>query len=574
MGPPLRRRELISNVLRLAPYIAIGILIGPVVTGLIFIIGPAFGYSLLLDIHGYSLDAFGAVFATAGIWHSIWLSFWIGPATALISMTIVALFTASFSGTRIFSVILNLIKPVLAMPHAAAAFALAFLLAPSGFLLRLLSPEVTGFTRPPDWLIINDPEGFALLVGLVAKEIPFLFLVLIAALPQADERRAIVARNLGHGRVCSWLVAVFPLVYAQIRLPVYAVIAFASSVVDVAMILGPGTPPTLSIQILRWMSDPDLSMRLVAAAAALVQFGVTLATLGAWWLIEQGVKRLGSALTSGGWRFCKDGIVRMVSGVGALVPLISVILGIGVLALWSVSGLWRFPEMLPRDFRFDTWMEEALSIWKVSNRAIIIGCLSSIVALIIVILCLENEYRRDIRLSKWARLTLYLPLLVPQVAFLTGLSIWLLWQGWDGNLLAVTFAHLIFVLPYTYLILADPWHSFDTRYLTAARLMGKSETMVMLSIRLPILLRPIMTAFALGFAISVAQYLPTLLIGAGRQPTITTEAVALASGGNRRLVGVYALMQTLLPFVMFALTAAIPSLLWRNRRALKPGLGQ
>ena len=41
----------------------------------------------------------------------------------------------------------------------------------------------------------------------------------------------------------------------------------------------------------------------------------------------------------------------------------------------------------------------------------------------------------------------------------------------------------------------------------------------------------ILTAAAVGFAVSVGQYLPTLLIGAGRLPTITTEAVALASGG-------------------------------------------
>ncbi len=79
------------------------------------------------------------------------------------------------------------------------------------------------------------------------------------------------------------------------------------------------------------------------------------------------------------------------------------------------------------------------------------------------------------------------------------------------------------------------------------------------------LLRPILTALALGFAISVAQYLPTLLIGAGRVPTITTEAVALASGGDRRLIGIYALVQTLLPAVGFALALSLPKLLYPNK---------
>jgi hypothetical protein len=47
----------------------------------------------------------------------------------------------------------------------------------------------------------------------------------------------------------------------------------------------------------------------------------------------------------------------------------------------------------------------------------------------------------------------------------------------------------------------------------------------------------ILTAAAVGFAVSVGQYLPTVLIGADRLSTIATEAVALSSGGNRRIIG-------------------------------------
>jgi len=39
--------------------------------------------------------------------------------------------------------------------------------------------------------------------------------------------------------------------------------------------------------------------------------------------------------------------------------------------------------------------------------------------------------------------------------------------------------------------------------------------------------------FGVGFAVSVAQYLSTLYVGAGRLRTVTTEAVTLASGAQR-----------------------------------------
>ncbi|MEE4348467.1 MAG: ABC transporter permease, partial [Paracoccaceae bacterium] len=84
----------------------------------------------------------------------------------------------------------------------------------------------------------------------------------------------------------------------------------------------------------------------------------------------------------------------------------------------------------------------------------------------------------------------------------------------------------------------------------------------------PILLRPVLTAAAVGFAVSVGQYLPTLLIGMGRVSTLTTEAVALSSGGDRRLIGVYALSQTVMPLVGFALALALPAVLFRNRRGV------
>ena len=83
------------------------------------------------------------------------------------------------------------------------------------------------------------------------------------------------------------------------------------------------------------------------------------------------------------------------------------------------------------------------------------------------------------------------------------------------------------------------------------------------------LLRAILISMAVGFAVSVGQYLPTVLIGAGRLETITTEAVALASGGNRRIIGVYAFMQMLLPALGFAVATLVPALIFRNRRAMR-----
>ena len=90
---------------------------------------------------------------------SVLLSLATGLATTAVSLTIVLVFVAAFAGTRLFGRIQHLISPLLSVPHAAAAFGLAFLIAPSGMIARMLSPELTGWERPPDLLIVNDPMG-------------------------------------------------------------------------------------------------------------------------------------------------------------------------------------------------------------------------------------------------------------------------------------------------------------------------------------------------------------------------------------------------------------------------------
>ena len=158
---------------------------------------------------------------------------------------------------------------------------------------------------------------------------------------------------------------------------------------------------------------------------------------------------------------------------------------------------------------------------------------------------------------------------MPQIAFLFGLQILFAYVGFDGTFFAVLLVHLVFVFPYVLLSLSDPWWAWDPRYGHAVRALGRGPDTVFWRVRLPMLTRPVLTAAALGFAVSVALYLPTLLIGGGRWPTVTTEAVALASGGDPRLIGATALLQALLPFLGFAVAALLSAALFRNRRHMR-----
>jgi putative thiamine transport system permease protein len=157
---------------------------------------------------------------------------------------------------------------------------------------------------------------------------------------------------------------------------------------------------------------------------------------------------------------------------------------------------------------------------------------------------------------------------VPQIGFLFGVQLLLVRIGLDGTHVAVVWAHLLFVLPYVFLTLADPYRSLDPRYARSALALGKPPWVVWFRVKLAMLLRPILIACAVGFAVSAAQYVPTLFAGGGRIMTLTTEALSLAAGSNRRTVGVVAFTLAVLPLLGFALAIGVPAWRFRHRRAL------
>jgi putative thiamine transport system permease protein len=507
--------------------------------------------------------------AEPGIWMSAFLSIFTGLSATAISLAIAAAVIGAGGGTRAFAWLTRLISPLLAVPHAAAAFGFLFLFSPSGFLSRLVSPELTGWTRPPDVLIPNDTWGLSLIAGLVLKEVPFLLLMALAARGQVKmaESRQLIA-SFGYGRLAGFMLGIWPQLYRRMRLPVFAVLAFSVSVVDVAAILGPTNPAALGMRLVGWMNDPDLSMRFAASAGAVLLVIATLASVLIWLGLEQLGGMLLRSQSGSGRRRARDGMAQTLALCAAGLVALFNLAGLALLALWSIAGLWQFPDALPSGLTLISWMAARPQLGGPLGTSLITALLASILSLVLVVLVLLRASHTG-REMKAGQFLLYAPLIVPQASFLFGLQLLVLGSSISVSLPLLIFSHLIFVLPYVFLSLSDPWRGFDARYEHVAFGLGRSRWDVFWKVRLAVLLRPVLTALAVGFAVSIGLYLPTVLIGAGRLPTIATEAVALASGGTRRVIGVYAFLQTLLPFVMFLIAAAVPALLFRGRRAMR-----
>jgi len=553
------------------PWLTIALLSLPVASGVLGAMAPAFGYLPVLGGDSLTLAPWRQLLEVPGLADMVRLSVVTGLASSALSLGIVVLFLGSFLHTPLYRRVQRWLSPLLAVPHAAAAIGLAFLLAPSGWVARGLSPWASGWQYPPDFAFPGDAWGLSLILGLVIKEVPFLLLMSLAALVQCQAReRLTVARSLGYRPLTGFLKVVMPGLYPLLRLPLYAVIAFASSTVDVAMILGPSTPPTLAVSVVGWLNDPALSMHFMASAGALLQMLLTLTALGIWYALERLVVCLSRRWWWDGRRQCGE---RWLGGMA--LTTMRLVLGLMLaslagLMLWSVAAYWPFPRFLPWPPTLHNWQAAADDLIVPVGQSLLVATAATLLSLVLVLGSLEAETLRRRPMRRWAQVILYLPLLVPSVAFLFGLVMMQAQAGIQPGLGAVIVGHAVFVLPYVFLSLAESYRRLDPRWSQQARSLGAGPWRVFLCVRLPLLLAPILTAAAVGFAVSVGQYLPTVMMGAGRVVTVTTEAVSLASGGDRRLTAIFALAQLLLPALGFLLAMLVPRYLFRRRQDLLP----
>jgi putative thiamine transport system permease protein len=540
------------ELLQAVPALTLALFLAPVAAGLLGTLLPAFGLLPALGGNELGLEPWRRLLLAPELPAALRLTLTSGLLASIVSVALVVAFCATAHDTRLFRALQRLLSPLLAVPHAAVAIGLAFLLAPSGWLVRLLSPWATGWTAPPDLATVQDPLALALAVGLVVKEVPYLLLMTLAAAGQVQVKESLaIARSLGYGATTAWLKAVLPRIYPQIRLPIYAVIAYSLSVVDMALLLAPATPPPLAPLLLRWFNDPDFAMHFCAAAGAILQLLIVVGAIALWRLAEAVVAHLGRRRIAGGGR---GHSARALRAAVVSTMLLVVTLAVAALlanALWSVADRWRYPAILPTEWTLERWRHHADALGALLGTTAGLGAAAALAALALTLGCLENEQRHGLHLSNRGLWLIYAPLLVPQMSFLFGLQVLLVSIGLDGTWIGLAWSHLLFVLPYVFLSLGDPFRRLDERYARSARCLGASPARVFWRIKLPMLRRPVLAAFAVGFAVSAGQYLPTLFAGAGRFATLTTEAVGLAAGADRRVIGLFALMQAALPWLPF-----------------------
>lgn len=447
---------------------------------------------------------------------------------------------------------LSALTSILATPHVAFTVGLLWLFAPTGELIRLLHAATELFAIPPMGWPLPEKSLVTLTLVLVLKELPFLLLMALVQqqhLPFA--RWQLQAQSLGWSPRRIWWGLLVPALLPRLGLPIAAIMIYSLSVVDIPLMVGPNTPSLLAVEVFeqqyQWRAD-------------------TLAQSGAWLLVGLGVLLLGglklllpTVITGIAWwreRSHKQGKQLPLSiskGLLKLLFALGVLVLIGLL-LQSLAGAWFYPRVLPSQWELARWGQEWPYLQPLLLHSFGLALGSAVLSVLAAVAVLERQRQRG---QTQLQLLPLLALLLPQVPLVLG---WQQWLGQGNSALWVIWSHAIFGFPYAYLVMHGAWVRFDARWLYQAQSLGYSSWQAWYKVLVPLQKAPLIMALVLAFSVSIAQYLPTLWLAGGTLPTLTTETVSIASGGDWRVASLYALMQTALPMLLLLLGWF---LLWR-----------
>lgn len=224
-----------------------------------------------------------------------------------------------------------------------------------------------------------------------------------------------------------------------------------------------------------------------------------------------------------------------------------------VLGLASVAESWRWPHLLPAGVTAVEWRALLASRSRLGEAlatsallAVLSGAGAAVVALPIG--------RALARLDGWRRhvgaALAFLPAIAPPVALGTGLQLAVLGLGLGGTLGGVALAHLVPAASYAALLYLAAFRQLGPRVDDEAATLGAGALARWRMVLLPLLRRPMLDAFVLGFLVSWSQVPLTLLAGGGAVRALPVEILALLQAGQERAAGAGALVLLLPPTLL------------------------
>ncbi|MFM9881922.1 MAG: ABC transporter permease [Burkholderiales bacterium] len=199
------------------------------------------------------------------------------------------------------------------------------------------------------------------------------------------------------------------------------------------------------------------------------------------------------------------------------------------------------------------------------GRSIVLALMVMVITAVLSTM-LAMAFRKPFRFSNALFYTILAGLMVPGVLLSLGLATLMrqigLSPNWYTSALA---AHVVWALPFGYLVMMAVFNRFDSRLEEAARDMGASEWVVFKEITFPLILPGIVAAGLFGFTLSYDEFARTTLLS-GEHNTLPLDINASMTERIRPTLFALGTLSTLFSLLMIGVFLIVYTVLMRRAR--------
>ncbi len=400
---------------------------------------------------------------------------------------------------------------VIIMPVAGLSLGFLFLIAPKGFIARLigLDWDYYGYSVPDFW-------GLSHILVLMLKEIPFLTLIFHQAstdkkIKNEIEQAIIIGQSAKHAfhdiaiaqiiHKCFWGLAI-SMVYALNSL-------------DANLVAGATNPPNLSGLLLQILNN-DNNYVLGACLSIIILL------INALFIVIN--LKIIKILMKNWFRFY---FIMPIFSIIAHGIIGIIMLSLGILILWSISDGWFAPSVLPENYTFNSIMNAMGNNWQAMSNSILLAMIASILAILIVLWFIFNNPKPKL----WQLCLIYYPLIMPDAVFAWGL---LKFSAFSPDYLNIFIIFLSFAMAYSYLLTLGHFQRLNQETLDNAKIIGANRWQVFWHIIVPSLENILFWNIAIIAVICCSLYAPIYIINGGITPIFALEIISSINSASRQ----------------------------------------
>lgn len=236
--------------------------------------------------------------------------------------------------------------------------------------------------------------------------------------------------------------------------------------------------------------------------------------------------------------------------------IILFILPICLLLLYSISGIWVYPSLLPstinfRGFSFisNNYRDLLQSIGVTLSYSLCTVVLSFVLTILPASFLSRNNFLGKGLLQGF----LLSPVLIPSITFSMGLHWLFIKVGLSDTFFGVVLILTLFSYPYMLRSLITGYSAYSINYDICGKNLGGNIFFRIVHIHLPLLLPSIISGSTIVFLSSFASYFLVFLIGGGRVKSFTGYLIPFLQSEDLNISSILSIIFLIIPLILFVL---------------------